>query len=330
MRTLTLAFLLAAVATAQTEQRDLATSMQTFAEAVTSLEKAATARDRAAMAAPVAAMAAEVELLRGNAATALAGEVATASLTTIVAAAEDLLRPIGDGSASDGFDLARLRSACTHCHLHTRDRNDERGLFPNRGNAASGKLVLEERDGTVRKDRSGVVLFVEGALPRAEPEPRIPAISQKGRRFDPPVLAVTTGTVVAFPNDDVVFHNVFSVSRANPFDLGSYKKGESKERSFDKPGLVKVHCNIHPEMSAHVLVLETAWHTITEADGSWTIPDLPDGEFTLRVWHPLADEQRLPLVVSDGKIASVEVVVRETKPRVPHANKHGRPYPEKY
>ncbi|MEQ1634388.1 MAG: hypothetical protein ABL997_18550, partial [Planctomycetota bacterium] len=298
--------------------------------AVTSLEKAATARDRAAMAAPVAAIAAEVELLRGSAATALAGEVAAASLTTIVAAAEDLLRPIGDGSASDGFDLARLRTACTHCHLQNRDRNDERGLFPNRGNAAGGKLVLEERDGTVRSDRSGVVLFVEGALPRAEPEPRVPAISQKGRRFDPPVLAVTTGTVVAFPNDDVVFHNVFSVSRANPFDLGSYKKGESKERSFDKPGLVKVHCNIHPEMSAHVLVLETAWHTITEADGSWTIPDLPDGEFCLRVWHPLADEQRIPLVVSDGKIANVEVVVRETKPRAPHANKHGRPYPEKY
>jgi hypothetical protein len=188
----------------------------------------------------------------------------------------------------------------------------------------------KNRDGSPGAEASGVALFVEGVAGKTAPLPRLPSIMQKGRRFEPALLVVTSGTTVEFPNDDVVFHNVFSLSRGNTFDLGSYGKGTSKQRTFDAPGLVKVHCNIHADMAAHVLVLQTPWFTTTAADGTWSIADLPAGEFTLRVWHPLAEEQRHRLTIADGSATAMPLVVQETRPRVQHADKHGRNYREKY
>jgi plastocyanin len=306
-------------------------AMQRLAEATTAAGKAIEARDRAALAAPLAALRNEVAALQKSPLSVPHQDVANAALAELALACADLAAPVGDGSASDPFDFARLRRACTQCHLGNRDRNDERGLFPNRDNAVRGVLRVEERDGTARESAAGVVLFLEGEQEKARPQPRMPTISQKGRRFDPPLLVVTTGTVVAFPNDDVVFHNVFSLSRGNAFDLGTYGKGTAKERAFASPGLVKVHCNIHPEMVSHVLVLETSLTAISDAGGRFTLTDVPDGKYVLRLWHPLADEQRHQVEVARGRLRTVDpLVVRETKPRAPHNNKHGRPYPENY
>jgi hypothetical protein len=305
------------------QQPDLGPLMQRFADAVTAIERGLPARDRDSLRAPVAALVAAARELPATPA-------ATAAAEHITAAATDLLRPVGDGSASDGHDFARLRAACTHCHLHSRDRNAERGLFPNRAGALFGRVTLRERGGADRADKGGVVVFVEGVPGEVSPLPRSPAITQRGRRFEPPVLVVTPGTTVTFPNDDVVFHNVFSLSRGNTFDLGTYGKGTAKERAFTAPGLCKVHCNIHADMAAHVLVLATPWHAVTGADGTWSIPDLPAGSFTVRVWQPLADEQQHRVEVGDGKALELPLVVQETRPRAPHTDKNGRAYPEKY
>lgn len=316
---------------AQEPAKSLTQAMQRLAEATTAAGKAIEARDRAALAAPLAALRDEVATLQKSPLSLPHQDVANAALAELALACADLATPVGDGSASDAFDFARLRRACTQCHLGNRDRNDERGLFPNRDNAVRGVLRVEERDGTARADAAGVVLFLEGEQEKARPQPRMPTISQKGRRFDPPLLVVTTGTVVAFPNDDVVFHNVFSLSRGNAFDLGTYGKGTAKERAFASPGLVKVHCNIHPEMVSHVLVLETSLTAISDTGGRFNLTDVPDGKYVLRLWHPLADEQRHPVEVAGGRLRTVDpLVVRETKPRAPHNNKHGRPYPENY
>ncbi|MBL8755606.1 MAG: hypothetical protein JNK15_20080 [Planctomycetes bacterium] len=317
---LVLLFATAPVAQAPT---DLAPVMQRCSEAVDAIDRALAARDRKALAAPVAALATACKELPNSP----AGIAAAASIT---AAATDLLRPIGDGAASDAHDLARLRAACTHCHLHTRRDNDSRGLFPNRGGAAFGTVTLRERDGAARTDAGGVVVFVEGSGVAANPPPRNPVIAQRGRRFEPAVLVVPPGTTVEFPNDDVVFHNVFSLSRGNAFDLGTYGKGAAKQRTFATPGLCKVHCNIHADMAASVLVLPTPWHAVTAADGTWSLPDLPAGTFTLRVWHPLADEQKHRLEVVADRATAVDLQVQESKPRAPHTDKNGRAYPEKY
>jgi len=313
---------------AQAPPTDLLPLMQRCAELTTELQRAIDARDRAAITAAATTLAAVATPLgdpaRGE------HDVANRAVATLVTAAKDLTRPVGDGSASDRFDLARLRSACTSCHLQRRDRNEERGLFPNRGNIVHGTLRLEQLDGEIRADASGVVVFLERGDPPPPALPRAPVITQRGRRFDPPVLIVTPGTRVVFPNDDLVFHNVFSLSRGNAFDLGTYGKGVAKERTFDIPGLVKVHCNIHPEMSAHVLVLTTPLTAVSDHEGRWSIGDVPDGSYTLRVWQPLADEHRAPVTVAGGNAFAVPLVVRESKPRLQHPDKNGRRYPEKY
>lgn len=318
---LTLVSLLAHPRSVAQEPASLQPTMQRFTDAVTAIEQALAKRDRAALAQPVATILEAAKSLPASA-------TAAAAAARITTAATNLLTPVGDGAASDAFDFAQLRAACTACHLHTRNGNPERGLFPNRNGAAFGIVRRQQRDGTPVPDASGVAVFVEGVESKPTPMPRMPYIRQKGRRFDPALLAVTTGTTVEFPNDDVVFHNVFSLSRGNTFDLGSYGKGTSKQRTFDTPGLVKVHCNIHADMAAHVLVLQTPWHAVTAADGSWSIADLPDGEFTLRVWHPLIEEQRHRLVIVAGKATTLPLVVQETKDRVQHTDKHGRSYPE--
>ncbi|MBL9077062.1 MAG: hypothetical protein JNL08_06140 [Planctomycetes bacterium] len=303
-------------------------TMRTLASAVTGIGKALEAGERSALATPLASIDRALGDLESNGLPAGAG--AAAALATIRAAIADLRAPVGDGSASDAYDFARLRSGCTSCHLAHRDDNCGRGLFPNRGGAVSGTVALKAADGTARPGSGDIVLFLEGDGVRTEPLPRAPAITQRGRRFAPAVTVVTPGTTVRFPNDDVVFHNVFSLSRGNAFDLGTYGNGETQQRVLTQPGLVKVHCNIHPEMVADVLVLPTPHTTISAADGSWSIADVPPGDWVLRVWHPLADDQRHAIRVTDDTATEMRLEVRETRPRAPHRNKHGRSYEDKY
>jgi hypothetical protein len=203
-------------------------------------------------------------------------------------------------------------------------------MFPNRGNVVAGTLRLFEQDGGARDDAADIAIFLERVGARPEPRPRPPQISQRGRRFDPAVLVVTRGTTVRFPNDDVVFHNVFSLSRGNAFDLGTYGKGHERQHTFTTPGLAKIHCNIHPDMASHILVVDSAQHAVTAADGSWVIGDVPDGDWVLRVWHALAEEQRHDVRVAGGEIRTVPLVVRETRPRVQHRDKNGRAYRRRY
>ena len=307
------------------QEPDLSATMQQLAKATTALERAIDAHDAGRRSAELDVLAAALATLRTQAP--LATEPATAAiLAELGAAVTDLRNPGADAAATDAYDLARLRSSCTRCHLQSRDGNAERGLFPNRGGALSGTLVLQQQDGTPLADRSGLVVFLEGPGLKSPPLPRKPAITQRGRSFQPAVLAVPVGTTVRFPNDDVVFHNVFSLSKGNAFDLDVYGKGVEKERQLGTPGLVRVHCNIHPDMSAHVLVLESAFASVTTASGFWAVPDVPPGDYTLRVWHPLAAPQQQPVRITADTALDVALTVRETKPRVQHTDKFGRPY----
>jgi len=113
-----------------------------------------------------------------------------------------------------------------------------------------------------------------------------PQLVQRDQAFDPRVLAVAVGVSVDFPNADPIYHNVFSVSPVKRFDLGRYPRGQSKRVRFDKPGLVNVYCEIHNNMAAYVLVLPHHAFTRPDADGGFTLPDVPAGHYRVRVWHP--------------------------------------------
>jgi plastocyanin len=111
-------------------------------------------------------------------------------------------------------------------------------------------------------------------------------LDQRNLDFWPHVLAVRVGTIVEFPNNDRVFHNVFSFRDGKKFDLGMYPVGTIRRVTFDHPGLSRIFCNIHPNMGAHVMVVETPYFTVSGADGRFTIAAVPPGTYTYHAWRP--------------------------------------------
>ena len=150
-------------------------------------------------------------------------------------------------------------------------------------------------------ERSNIVIYIERvpAGAPASPPPQA-VIRQHSERFVPHVLPVVRGTSVAFPNDDRLYHNVFSLSSARTFDLGRFPRGQSRAVTFDRPGVVQVFCHIHSDMSAVVLVVDNPYFAVPGTDGRYTIPDLPPGDYTLVAFHERIDPIRHPVRVAPG------------------------------
>jgi plastocyanin len=147
-----------------------------------------------------------------------------------------------------------------------------------------------------------VVVYLEGAGTRgaARDTAKHPQLWQINQSFEPHVLGVPVGATIDFPNGDLVYHNVFSYSKPKKFDLGYYGKGKSKSVTFDKPGVVQVFCDIHSTMSAYVLVVDTRFVTQPDENGDYVLPDVPGGNYTLKVWHPDLGERSVKAAVGDG------------------------------
>jgi plastocyanin len=136
-------------------------------------------------------------------------------------------------------------------------------------------------------DRRRSVVYLETA-PRAafEASPaRRGTMNQRNERFDPHVLAIVAGTWVDFPNDDATYHNVFSLSKAQEFNLGRYAAGRKKSVRFERPGIVRVFCEIHSHMSAFILVFAHRYFAVTDDEGRYRIEGVPPGTYTLAVWN---------------------------------------------
>jgi plastocyanin len=153
---------------------------------------------------------------------------------------------------------------------------------------------------------------------------------QKNKRFTPPVLIVPVGSDVDFPNADPFFHNVFSLHDGKRFDLGLYEAGASRRVTFTKLGVCFVFCNIHPEMGAVVVVVDTAYSGVSGADGSVSIPDVPAGLYTMSAWsqrYRLADQFPREVTITDANRSLGNIrLVDDGKPIGQHKNKYGRDY----
>lgn len=144
-----------------------------------------------------------------------------------------------------------------------------------------------------------VIVFVR--LPAARvAAPSRTVVRQTDEEFVPHVVAITRGSTVEFPNDDLVFHNVFSLSRASTFDLGRYPKGATKAVTFSRPGIVKVYCHLHSHMSALVRVFDHPHFTIVGADGRFTLDGLAPGTYAVAAWHERVGEAVTSVTVSAG------------------------------
>lgn len=194
----------------------------------------------------------------------------------------------------------------------------------------SGTVAIADPAGP-RSDRKNVVVWLEGpgAKTVKRPAGAKPQMRSESKKFQPGVLVVPVGSEVNFPNVDPIFHNVFSVSGENRFDLGLYKSGASKAATFKKAGVVKVYCNIHSGMVGFVVVVDTPLWAVSDASGSFSIPNVPPGTYTLKWWEEKAGEKSREIVVTEnGPSLSLEVDARGFTAK-PHLNKYGKPYEKK-
>lgn len=158
--------------------------------------------------------------------------------------------------------------------------------------------------------RRGVV-YLETA-PRSafdEREPGHATMDQRNETFVPHVLAVMLGTIVDFPNSDLIYHNVFSLSRAKRFDLGRYAAGKSKGVVMDRTGVVRVLCEIHSHMNAFVLVFNHPFFDVTDAEGRFELPSIPAGTYTVVGWYEGEARITRPVVVPSSGWAEADLVV---------------------
>jgi len=195
-------------------------------------------------------------------------------------------------------------------------------------------VSVQRNAGSSVAGNSNVVVWLTPLGSPSPPSPVIhPRLVQKNKHFEPHLLVVPVGTVVEFPNEDPFFHNVFSLYKGKRFDLGLYEAGSSRSVRFDRPGVSFIFCNIHPEMSAVVVALETPYYGVSNQEGRVAIANIAPGRYRLQVWYELSSPEalgRLSRQISipdDGPFTTLEVpeVIAAS---VPHKNKYGEDYPQ--
>ena len=190
-----------------------------------------------------------------------------------------------------------------------------------------GSLKLTVTDGAASASdlQDTVVFYSPDTKVKVKPVTGDNSVTMRGKSFVPHVLVVTAGSSVSFPNGDPILHNIFSTSTGNDFDLGLYGHGESKSVTLQHAGLVRVYCNVHHEMFAYILVLDTPYFAHPRDDGSFELHGLPAGPGELTVWNPRGQLWRQHLDSPDAAPLAVQMAL--SRAGVPaHFNKFGKPY----
>jgi plastocyanin len=173
-----------------------------------------------------------------------------------------------------------------------------------------------------------VVWVVDAAAARAAAVSAKPQIASKSKRFDPHVAAVPAGGTVQFPNLDGIYHNVFSLSEKARFDLGLYRNGASRAMTFESPGLVRIYCNIHPQMAAVLVVIDGAIWAQAGRDGTAVLANVPAGAATVRAWDEKGGD--FTAVVDVPAVGAVPLAISLDGSgwhESGHKNKYGKDYP---
>ncbi len=157
------------------------------------------------------------------------------------------------------------------------------------GSAAAGEVrgrVSLRVEGVRLVDVGPVVVFLEGANGKIpyDPPGHTPRIHQKNATFSPSFLVIAAGQTVVMPNDDVIFHNVFSYSKPNRFDLGLFPKGSSRSVALRYPGAVRIYCSIHESMNAIIFVAPSPWFDVVRPTGNFSMTGVPAGRYRIRTW----------------------------------------------
>ncbi len=226
------------------------------------------------------------------------------------------------------FRVAHFRTMCCILLLPC-------ALAAAQGVDLKGKVQLT-RNGRHITDASKVVVWLTpiGTAPAPAPpqlESQIPQLVQKDKSFHPSLLVIPAGGKVEFPNRDPFFHNVFSLFDGKRFDLGLYESGSTQFVQFDKPGISYIFCNIHPQMSAVVIALNTPYYAISNGRGEINIGSVLPGRYQMHVFHPSVSQDSLHAVEREITVTSADTFLgsfslAESNLELAHKNKYGRDY----
>jgi len=197
------------------------------------------------------------------------------------------------------------------------------------GSKTSGTKTLDKSNVAiwlVPLDHLGVAVPVSGKLPNP------PQLLQRNKTFEPHVLIVPLGTMVEFPNQDPFFHNIFSLYDGRRFDLGLYESGTKRSVKFDRPGVSFLFCNIHAEMSAVVLSVDTPYFALSDRNGNVAIRNVPDGRYQMHVWYErsapeqLQELTRVVSISDSSRSLGLIHLVEMPNFTLAHKNKYGLDY----
>lgn len=194
--------------------------------------------------------------------------------------------------------------------------------------SVTGQVSIVERDNETTVDLGNAIIYLEPATPpRTKLKELRSLIALQSRVFQPRVRVIPVGSRVEFPNQDSFNHNVFSNSALGEFDLGVYRRGESRDAKFRRAGVYPIYCNIHARMTGYVLVVATPFYTQPGIDGRFELPAVPAGKYRLSVWHERAPVQTREVEIRETGLAgvNVELDARGYK-RLAHRNKFGQEY----
>ena len=194
--------------------------------------------------------------------------------------------------------------------------------------AIQGRLSVLDKGDKPAEDVGQAVVWLEGASAPAA-TPGAAQMVTEGKQFVPRILVLAAGSTLTFPNNDPFNHNVFSLSEEGPFDLGLYGRGEAKGTTFNRPGIIRVYCNVHSTMSALVLVRDNVLWSQPGGDGSFRIEGVPPGRYVLHAWHERAGETTRDVFIgSQPYQVSLTLDARRFRFQS-HLDKTGRPYSDR-
>ncbi len=192
-----------------------------------------------------------------------------------------------------------------------------------------GAIVVDVSVAAGKKNLPGddSVAWIPALKGRNSNAPRV-KIAQNKKQFEPRIAVVSVGSTVDFPNYDRVFHNVFSLSKPQPFDLGLYRRGKSESVRFQQPGLIQIYCNIHPHMVAYLMVVDSRRHGVADDDGRIILRNIPPGPTVVEGWNVRGGMWSREVTVRPGRTSTLTVELDISSWRdASHLNKHGKEYP---
>jgi plastocyanin len=196
-------------------------------------------------------------------------------------------------------------------------------------NGVSGKVDIVLKGDKEKADLDSTLVYLEpnggkAEIPSAEVK-KVYTVTMKNKQFAPQAIVIPVGATVDFPNDDAIYHNIFSVSKPNQFDLGLYKSGASESKTFSAPGEVKIFCNVHPQMTGTIMVVQSPYYTMTDKDGNFSFSDVTPGLYVINAFSEEGQTSQ-KIDIRQNSIKVMLTIDGKNYKKLPHKNKFGKDY----